>query len=114
MRRVLHRLTAREVETAKKPGLIADGGGLYLRVDPSGAKRWTFIYVLAERRRELGLGAFPSVSLRDARERARSAHASIKSGRDPVADRRSGRIGENSHQSRETSRPAALNITKGG
>ena len=44
MARALARLKAVTVARAKKPGLLADGGGLYLRIGPSGAKSWVFRY----------------------------------------------------------------------
>jgi hypothetical protein len=34
------RLTALAVEKAKKPGLMADGGGLYFQVGSSEARSW--------------------------------------------------------------------------
>ena len=40
MPRAIGRLTALKVEKAKKPGMYADGGGLYLRVTPEGARNW--------------------------------------------------------------------------
>jgi hypothetical protein len=43
----LNRLTARAVATLKKPRRHADGGGLYLKIDKSGAKRWTFMWMRA-------------------------------------------------------------------
>ena len=42
MARPEKRLTARAVETIKKPGLHADGGGLYLHVSRNGAQSWIF------------------------------------------------------------------------
>ena len=82
-RRALNRLTAREVETLKKPGMHADGGGLYLRVDPSGAKRWVFVFVRADKRREKGLGAAQSLSLAKARLKAAELRTIHQGGGDP-------------------------------
>jgi hypothetical protein len=45
MARAAKRLSARSVETITKPGYHADGDGLYLVVDKSGARRWAFIYL---------------------------------------------------------------------
>ena len=44
MARQVNRLSARTVATLTKPGRHADGAGLYLVVDPSGAKRWLFLF----------------------------------------------------------------------
>jgi hypothetical protein len=46
MPRTMGRLTALKVEKAKEPGMYADGGGLYLRVTPEGARNWVLRYML--------------------------------------------------------------------
>ncbi len=51
-----------------KPGRYCDGHGLYLNVIPSGARSWVQRIVIQGRRRELGLGGYPLVSLSEARE----------------------------------------------
>lgn len=88
MARTVNRLSARAVSTNKKPGLHADGAGLYLRVDPNGAKRWTLIFRWHGRRKELGLGSILTVSLSDARERAKEARQAILNGENPIDKRR--------------------------
>lgn len=54
-------LTHIEIRNAK-PGMHADGSGLYLAVKASGAKSWMFRYQIAGRRREMGLGALTALS----------------------------------------------------
>jgi integrase len=88
MARAARRLSARKVETIAKPGYHADGDGLYLVVDASGARRWALIYHTAGRRREMGLGR---MGLKEAREAAEEAHRRIRSGVDPIAARRQAR-----------------------
>lgn len=88
MARTVNRLSARSVSATRKPGLHADGGGLYLRVDPTGAKRWTFIFRWHGHRRELGLGSLQTVSLSGARESAKKARQSILQGENPIDRRR--------------------------
>ena len=88
MARTVNRLSARAVSTIKKPGLHADGGCLYLRVDPSGAKRWAFIFRWKRKRSELGLGSINSVSLAEARDRAKQARQAILDGENPIEKRR--------------------------
>jgi integrase len=78
------KLTARKVETAK-PGKVVDGNGLQLFVDASGARRWVLRFTWHGRRREMGLGGFPDVSLSDAREKASEARKLVRAGVDPVA-----------------------------
>jgi len=61
--------------------------GLKLKVKPSGAASWIYRTVVADLRREIGLGAYPDVTLSQAREKARETKAAIKGGRDPVQER---------------------------
>lgn len=70
MARRVRRLAARSVESLKKPGRHADGDGLYLVVDPSGARRWLFMFRWKGKLKEMGLGPVSGVSLADARELA--------------------------------------------
>lgn len=83
MAREINRLTARQVQTLTRPGRHADGDGLYLVVDASGAKRWTFLAMLHGRRREFGLGPVRHVTLQQAREKAQDARQAILRGEDP-------------------------------
>ena len=76
-------LTARKVETAK-PGRHGDGRGLFLYVKPTGSRSWVLRYQVQGRRRDLGLGAYPDVSLAMARERAAEARRLIANGEDPI------------------------------
>jgi hypothetical protein len=65
------KLSAIEVTGAKQgPMVLHDGGGLYLRVSRTGAKSWVFRFQLDGKRRDMGLGPFPDISLADARRRA--------------------------------------------
>ena len=56
--------------TVAESGRYADGSGLYLHVDPSGARRWVQRLVIRGRSRGLGLGSYALVSLAEARELA--------------------------------------------
>ena len=71
-----------------KPGLHADGGGLYLNVKLAGTRSWVFVWKQDGRRREKGLGAYPAASLAVARKRASECREAIAGGRDPIADGR--------------------------
>lgn len=85
MARALNRLTVRQVATIKKPGRHADGGGLYLRITPGGARAWVFMATTEGKRAEIGLGAASAVTLAAARELATRMRAAVVSGRDPRA-----------------------------
>ncbi len=88
MRRPAKRLSARAAETITKAGYHADGEGLYLKVDASGARRWAFIYHWHGRRREMGLGR---MGLKDARAAAEDVRRQIRAGIDPIDARRTAR-----------------------
>ena len=79
-------LTDRAVKTAKatdKERLIADGGGLFLRILPTGHKSWMLVYGFNGKRRKLALGNAADVSLAKAREAASEERSRIASGADP-------------------------------
>ena len=80
------KLTARSVETAG-PGTHEDGRGLRLVVKPGGSRSWVLRYQIAGRRRDLGLGPFPEITLARAREKALEARRLVVEGRDPLAER---------------------------
>jgi integrase len=81
-------LTAAAVRAITKPGLHADGNGLYLKVQSSGTKNWIQRIVIHGKRRDLGLGAITLVPLSEAREAALQNRKIARSGGDPVADKR--------------------------
>jgi hypothetical protein len=60
MARTISRLSARTVATLKTAGMHADGGGLYLKVKPTGAKAWVFVFQWHGARKEMGLGSVSS------------------------------------------------------
>ena len=80
LRRTLHQLSALAIERAKTPGYLPDGGGLYLQVTANHARSWIFRFMLAGRRREMGLGPFPAIGLAAARKLAADARALTKAG----------------------------------
>lgn len=75
------------VENAK-PGKHGDGAGLQLVVSNTLARRWVFRYQLDGRSREMGIGGYPDISLKEAREVAGDYRRLAKRGVDPI-DRRS-------------------------
>ncbi|MBC8048653.1 MAG: DUF4102 domain-containing protein, partial [Chitinophagales bacterium] len=81
------RLTAIAVQRQKAPGRYADGNGLYLIVDESGAKRWMLRTVVQGKRRDIGLGGLSLVSLAEAREQATNFRKVARDGGNPLADR---------------------------
>ena len=73
------------------PGRHCDGNGLYLFVQPSGARSWVQRLVIRGRRRDFGLGSVALVPLAEAREKARSNRKLAREGGDPLTERRRAR-----------------------
>ena len=82
-------LTARNIETAKKPGRYSDGNGLYLVVRPGGSRQWAFLYRRDGKLKEMGLGSpAKGVTLAMARGLRDEARAVMARGDDPLEARR--------------------------
>jgi hypothetical protein len=79
------------IRAIEKPGRYADGNGLYLKVDASGAKRWELRTVVRGKRCDIGLGGFKAISLAEAREQARKYRAMARNDEDPLAEKRRAR-----------------------
>ena len=73
---------------ASRPGLHGDGATLYLAVAPGGSKSWIRRVTVDGRRRHIGLGGYPAVSLAKARQRAMANRVAIAYGIDPLAEKR--------------------------
>jgi integrase len=84
--RTRNRLRALAVEKESTPGTYPDGGGLSLIVTDAGAKKWELRIAIGGRRRQLGLGVYPSVSLEDARSKATQIRLGATQGRDLVSE----------------------------
>ena len=83
-------LDVRTIEAAKPRATsyrLSDGGGLLLLVKPSGAKVWMVRLMAGGKRRDMGLGGYPIVGLRDARDKAAAARRKAADGLDPIAER---------------------------
>jgi len=82
------KLTADQVKAITTAGAYADGGGLYLDISDNGSKSWIYRYQLAKRRRSMGLGGYPKMTLAKARQ-ARDVHQKqVKAGIDPLEVKR--------------------------
>ena len=95
MAHALHKLTAATAK-AKPAGKYADGGGLWLYKRQDGGAQWVLRYTLFSRRHEMGLGRFPDVSLKEARDEAEKWRAVVRKGKDAIKERE--------HQRREAER----------
>jgi hypothetical protein len=84
MQRQRNRLNTHLIRAIGKPGLHADGGGLYLRVQATGGRSWVYRYQRNGRRRDMGLGSVAAVDLREAREKAACYQRWVRKGLDPI------------------------------
>lgn len=107
MARLFERLSALAVAKKKAPGYYPDGGGLYLRVLPSGGKSWSLIYTKHKRSREMTLGPYPDTSLLEARSMAAVARNGLRNGIDPIEKRRAERTALVVDKARSTTFKAA-------
>ena len=87
MSRAVHRLSAKTVENAKRPGYYCDGGGLYLQVSATLSRSWIFLYTRHGKSREMGLGSGRDVGLAEARAKAAEARRQLVDGVDPIEAR---------------------------
>ena len=88
MPRIVKPLTDSQIKNAKPTSReynLADGRGLYLRIKPSGTKEWIFNYYKpnSKRRTNNGLGLYPEVTLRLAREKRERFSSILAEGVDP-------------------------------
>jgi integrase len=90
MARKAKELGALVVSRLTKPGLYTVGGvaGLALQVSDGGGRSWLLRYTAGVKRREMGLGSFPSVTLAGARDAAREARAKVQAGIDPIEQKK--------------------------
>lgn len=90
MARARNKLTALKVKTLKESGRYSDGGSLYLAIDSSETgtrRRWLYLFPWQGKRREMGLGGYPEVSLADARIARDASEQSVRAGIDPIEAR---------------------------
>ena len=82
------KLTDMSIKKAKpkdKSYKLADGGGMYLQIEPSGGKLWRYSYRHVGKQKLLAIGKYPDVSLPEARKRHREAREQLANGVDPSA-----------------------------
>src|SRR5437763_351323 len=114
MPRAINRLSPRKVESTKwkaskgdkggtRPIMLADGGGLLLRLTKDNTKSWVFRYQRDKQRHDHGLGAFPTVTLRRAREKAEDLRRALADGRDPIREKTEARSAHRLAQGRNVS-----------
>lgn len=81
----------RHLKPADKPYTVRESGGFTLRVRPSGIKSWIYTYDFLGQRKNLTLGVYPDLSLKDARIAFTEAREALAKGFDPAEVKRAER-----------------------
>lgn len=84
-------IAVRKATPREKPYRLADGGGMYLEVAPSGGKYWRLKYRFAGKEKRLALGVYPDVSLAAAREKRDDARKKLAADIDPSEAKKAGK-----------------------
>ncbi|MBU0641856.1 MAG: integrase arm-type DNA-binding domain-containing protein [Alphaproteobacteria bacterium] len=107
MPRIAKELSALDVKRLTHPGkgrnfTYAVGGvsGLYLQLTPNTGRTWLLRVKVGDKRREIGLGGYPDVTLAIARERARETKDKIRQGIDPIEERKAAKASLSTAQRR--------------
>ena len=78
----------RKAQVLEKQYKIYDGDGMFLLIHPNGSKYWRMKFVFDGKSKIASFGVWPSVSLKEARERRHEAKQKIKMGINPVEEKR--------------------------
>ena len=81
-------LTPPRLRHLTEPGTYVDGGGLTLRIHPSGGRNWVLRLTVDGKRRNVGLGGFPEIRLAEARMLAQEMREAVRAGQDPIVERK--------------------------
>lgn len=78
----------RNAKPTDKPQKLADGGGLYLLLNPNGSRWWRLKYRAGGKEKLLSLGTYPDTGLKDARDKRDAARKLLGAGIDPGEQRK--------------------------
>jgi integrase len=67
---------------------LTDFDGLYILIRPNGSKLWRFAYRFGGKQKQIALGAYPQLTLAEAREQREVKRKILASGKDPSLERR--------------------------
>ena len=87
-------LTELKIKNLTEVGRYADGNSLYLKVSVTGKKSWSCRYVSNGKAVQMGLGKYPAISLKEARQRRNEVQLEVARGNDPLAAQRAAKIEE--------------------
>ena len=104
-------LSATRVRALKRPGRYSEGRSIHLFISKAGRKSWVLRIIIDSRRRDIGLGGYPTVSLAQARDKAGNYRAAVAEGHDPLAEERAPTMptfeGSRLHRTRRGQAPLA-------
>ncbi|MCJ2178473.1 tyrosine-type recombinase/integrase [Novosphingobium album (ex Hu et al. 2023)] len=84
-------VTVRNAKPREREYKLADSGGLYLLVTPSGGKLWRLKFRVDGREKKLAFGGYPEIGLSDARKRRDEARELLAEGKDPAREKQQAR-----------------------
>jgi integrase len=85
---MLNDTRVRTTKPCKRPLKLSDSGGLYLLIAPHGSKLWRLAYRFGGKQKTLAMGAYPTVTLKAARDKREEAKRLLANGIDPSMQRR--------------------------
>lgn len=88
MKRALTQTAVKHAKPSEKPWKLADGGGLYLLIKPSGAKLWRYKFRIAGEESTYSIGSYPEIGLSEARARHMEARSLVAHGKHPTHERK--------------------------
>ncbi len=95
---LLSDIKVQKTKPGLKPVKLTDGGGMFLQINPSGSRLWRYQYRFDAKAKLMALGAYPDVSLAEARERHQDARKLLAKGIDPMVDRKATKVAEDAKQ----------------
>ena len=84
-------ISIRNAKASSRPRKLSDGGGLHVLIQPTGSKLWRLAYRFAGKQKTLALGAYPIVSLEEARRHRDEAKKLLARSIDPSVQRKADR-----------------------
>jgi integrase len=85
---MLNDTRVRTIKPSKRPVKLSDSGGLYLLIAPHGSKLWRLAYRFGGKQKSLAMGAYPTITLKAARDNREEAKRLLANGIDPSTQRR--------------------------
>ncbi len=95
------KLDPHAIKNHTEEGVHGDGNGLYLQVAANGTKSWIYRYQLDGRRRSMGLGGYPSISLATARFERNKYRLQVKAGIDPLITKQTNKANQKAEEEKQ-------------